>query len=120
MILGSFVYAVAVEIFLSPLKISPGGITGIAAAINYATKFPTGTLILIINIPIILFALVKFGKVFIVTDQNRYDFVEFSEPKEIEFFKENNYEMVSISNLIYRAETAAISALAGVVYEYEL
>ena len=66
LILGSFVYAVAVEIFLSPLKISPGGITGIAAAINYATKFPTGTLILIINIPIILFALVKFGKVFIV------------------------------------------------------
>jgi len=42
------------------------------------------------------------------------------ENHEIEFFRENNYEMVSISNLIYRAETAAISALAGVVYEYEL
>ena len=42
------------------------------------------------------------------------------ETKEIEFFKENNFECVSISNLIYRAETAAISALAGVIYEYEL
>ena len=42
------------------------------------------------------------------------------EAKEIEFFKENNFECVSISNLIYRAETAAISALAGVIYEYEL
>ena len=42
------------------------------------------------------------------------------ENNEIEFFKENNFETVSISNLIYRAETAAISALAGVIYEYEL
>ena len=42
------------------------------------------------------------------------------ESKEIEFFKKNSFECVSISNLIYRAETAAISALAGVVYEYEL
>lgn len=66
LILGSFVYAVAVEIFLSPLKISPGGITGIAAAINYAADFPTGTLILIINIPIIIFAFLKFGKIFII------------------------------------------------------
>ena len=42
------------------------------------------------------------------------------ETKEIEFFKENKFECVSISNLIYRAETAAIAAVAGVVYEYEL
>ena len=42
------------------------------------------------------------------------------EDKEIQFFKENNYYAATISNLIYRAETAAISALAGVIYEYEL
>ena len=42
------------------------------------------------------------------------------ENNEIEFFKTNGYETVSISNLIYRAETAAISALSGVIYEYEL
>ena len=42
------------------------------------------------------------------------------ETKEIEIFKENNFECVSISNLIYRAETAAISAISGVIYEYEL
>ncbi len=42
------------------------------------------------------------------------------EDKEIQFFKDNNFETVSISNLIYRAETAAIAALAGVIYEYEL
>ena len=42
------------------------------------------------------------------------------ETKEIDFFKTNNFECVSISNLIYRAETASISALSGVIYEYEL
>jgi len=42
------------------------------------------------------------------------------EDYEIQFFKDNNFETVSISNLIYRAETASIGALAGVIYEYEL
>ncbi len=42
------------------------------------------------------------------------------ETREIEFFKGNKFECVSISNLIYRAETASISALSGVIYEYEL
>jgi len=42
------------------------------------------------------------------------------EQSEIEFFINNKYETVSISNLIYRAETAAIAALSGVIYEYEL
>ena len=40
-----------------------------------------------ISIPASIFEKV-FGKVFIVTDQNKYDFVEFTEQAEIEFFKE--------------------------------
>lgn len=66
LIFGSFIYAVAVEVFLSPLKISPGGLTGVAAALNYLTGFPTGILMLMFNIPIILFGFIKFGKLFIV------------------------------------------------------
>ena len=66
MIFGSFIYAVTVEVFLSPLKISPGGLTGVATALNYLTGFPTGILMLMFNIPIILFGFIKFGKLFIV------------------------------------------------------
>ncbi len=66
LIFGSFIYAIAVEVFLSPLKISPGGITGISTALNFLTDFPTGILLLTFNIPIILFGLIKFGKLFIV------------------------------------------------------
>lgn len=65
MIFGSFVYAVAVEVFLSPLKISPGGITGVAAALNYITDFPTGVYLVMFNLPIIVFGAIKFGKFFI-------------------------------------------------------
>lgn len=65
MILGSFVYAVAVQVFLSPLKISPGGLTGVATALNYITEFPTGVYLVLFNAPIIVLGAVKFGKMFI-------------------------------------------------------
>ena len=41
------------------------------------------------------------------------------EDTEIQFFKKSNFACVSISNLIFRAETAAINAISGVIYEYE-
>ena len=65
LIVGSIVYAVAVEIFLSPLKISPGGITGVATALNFITEFPTGIYMMIFNIPLIVLGFLKFGKGFI-------------------------------------------------------
>ncbi|MDD3150456.1 MAG: RsmE family RNA methyltransferase [Candidatus Gastranaerophilales bacterium] len=39
---------------------------------------------------------------------------------EIELFKKNNIPLISLGNLILRAETAAISILSNIVYEYEL
>ena len=66
MVFGSLIYAIGVEVFLSPLKISPGGITGVSTALNYITDFPTGILILLFNLPIIMFGFIKFGRMFIV------------------------------------------------------
>lgn len=40
--------------------------------------------------------------------------------KEFSLFKANNITQVSLGNLILRAETAAITAISDVVYEYEL
>ena len=39
--------------------------------------------------------------------------------EEIELFNKNNITKVSLGNMILRAETAVITALSGVVYEYE-
>ena len=66
LVFGSLIYAIGVEVFLSPLKISPGGITGVSTALNYITDFPTGILILLFNLPIIMFGFIKFGRMFIV------------------------------------------------------
>lgn len=61
------IYAVAISLFLDPNNIAPGGITGVAILINRFIPVPTGTLNLILNIPIILLGLWKFGFKFIIS-----------------------------------------------------
>ena len=53
MTLGCLIYAVSIAIFLDPKGLAPGGVTGIAIMVSYATKIPTGTLVLLINIPLL-------------------------------------------------------------------
>lgn len=59
------IYAVAVSLFLDPNNIAPGGVTGIAILVNRFVAVPTGTVNLIINLPIVLLGLWKFGWRFI-------------------------------------------------------
>lgn len=66
--LSCFIYASGISLFLDPNKLAPGGVSGISIIINHMTGFPTGTMILLINIPILLIAIWKFGyKLFIST-----------------------------------------------------
>lgn len=64
---ASVIYAIAISMFLNPNDIAPGGITGVAILINRFTKIPVGTLNLILNIPIVLLGLWKFGFRFIIS-----------------------------------------------------
>lgn len=64
---ASVIYAVAISVFLDPNDIAPGGITGVAILINRFTNVPVGTLNLILNIPIVLLGLWKFGFRFIIS-----------------------------------------------------
>ncbi len=64
-IIGAFVYSSAITIFITPNQISPGGITGVATAISFVIKVPSGILFFIINLPILLLGFLKFGGVFI-------------------------------------------------------
>lgn len=63
---GGVIYAAAVLVFLSPNKISPGGVTGIATVLNYLTGFPIGTAVFLLNIPLLLLGYFKLGGIFIV------------------------------------------------------
>lgn len=65
-LIGTFIVAVALEMFLLPNKIIDGGVIGISMMLSYITKWNLGLLILIINIPFILMALKTLGKRFVV------------------------------------------------------
>lgn len=65
-IAGAVIYSVSVNVFLSPNEISPGGFTGVAAVINHITQIPTGTMLFIFNIPILVLGYIKMGGMFIL------------------------------------------------------
>ena len=65
-IIGAFIVAVALEMFLLPNKIIDGGVIGISMMISYITKWNLGILIFCINIPFMLIALKALGKKFII------------------------------------------------------
>ena len=65
--LSCFVYAVAISLFLDPNNLAPGGITGIAIILNRVIAINTGLLIFIINIPILLLGMWRFGFRFIIS-----------------------------------------------------
>lgn len=65
-IVGCCIYSAGVIIFSDANEISPGGVTGIAIILNHLIGLPTGMLVLIINIPLLIAGFLVFGKRFIV------------------------------------------------------
>lgn len=65
-VFGCFVYSSAVTMFVASNEISPGGITGIATALGFYFKIPSGILLFIFNIPILVLGFLKFGGIFIL------------------------------------------------------
>lgn len=58
---ASFLYAASVSLFTDPNDMAPGGVTGISIVLSRVLPVSTGTLILLLNIPILVYALWKFG-----------------------------------------------------------
>lgn len=66
--IGCLIAGTAIDIFLIPYRIAPGGITGIATVVFYLTNstIPVGVLILLMNIPLLLSSMKLIGKSFLV------------------------------------------------------
>lgn len=64
-ILGTMIMAIGVSQFLLPNQLSSGGFSGIATITYYFFKFPVGTTIFVLNIPLFILAYIKFGRKFI-------------------------------------------------------
>ncbi len=67
MTLGACLYAAAIGMFLDPNGLAPGGVTGISILLSRLIPVETGTLILLLNIPILLLGTWKFGFRFILS-----------------------------------------------------
>lgn len=65
--IASAVYAVGVSMFIDPNDMAPGGVTGLSIIFSRIVPLETGTLIMIINIPIIILGIWKFGFRFIIS-----------------------------------------------------
>ena len=65
-LIGAIVYSASVNVFLSPNGISPGGFTGVATVINHITNIPTGTMLFIFNVPVLILGYIKMGSMFIL------------------------------------------------------
>ena len=62
---GCAIYSLALNAFITPNQISPGGITGLAAILNHLFAVPTGLTLLVLNIPLLILGIVKFGLKFL-------------------------------------------------------
>lgn len=65
--IASVFYGLAISQFLDPNDIAPGGVSGLSMIINRVIDIEVGTIILMINIPILLLGLYKFGFKFIIS-----------------------------------------------------
>lgn len=67
-ILGSFITAISINVFMVPYKIAPGGVSGIATVIYYLTngKLSVGIIMLILNVPLFIAGIRFIGGKFVV------------------------------------------------------
>lgn len=65
-LLASLLYAAAIALFLDPNQLAPGGVSGIAIIVNHLTQLPTGTLILMMNVPLLALGMWKLGWRFVL------------------------------------------------------
>ena len=62
MILAAAIYSLGVHIFISPNNIAPGGVTGIAIILTNFWGISVGTLIFLLNIPLIIAGFILLNK----------------------------------------------------------
>ena len=65
-VIGAAIMAFGVSSFLLPNKLSSGGVSGITTITYYLFNIPMGIMIILINLPLFIFAWYRIGKEFLV------------------------------------------------------
>lgn len=63
---GAIIAAMALEMFLVPVKILDGGVVGVSFIINQLCRVPMGIVIVILNIPFFIVGFKQIGKSFVI------------------------------------------------------
>lgn len=63
---AAVLYGAGISLFLDPNNLAPGGVSGIAVILNRLSGVETGTLYFLLNVPIMILGVWKFGWRFIV------------------------------------------------------
>lgn len=63
---GAIVAGFALEAFLVPNSVIDGGVIGISMIISHVTKWNLGLLVIVLNLPFIVLAFKKMGKMFVL------------------------------------------------------
>lgn len=63
-IIGSSLMALGIVLFLLPNQLSTGGFSGITTVLYYLFDLKIGTMTLVLNIPLFVFAFIKLGRSF--------------------------------------------------------
>ena len=66
-VVGNFLYALTVKLFLLPAGLVTGGTTGIALTVNYLTDFSISSFVLVFNVAMLAIGFFCLGKAFAVT-----------------------------------------------------
>ena len=65
--LAAFLFGAGISLFIDPNNLAPGGVSGLSIILNRLIPVETGTLFLVLNIPIMVLGAWKFGMKFIVS-----------------------------------------------------
>ena len=63
-LVGALIGGAAYPLFMTPNRIAPGGITGIATILNHLLSWPVGAVSLVLNIPLFLIGYRAMGRIF--------------------------------------------------------
>lgn len=64
---GSVLFGLSIGLFFSPNSLAPGGISGIAVMLSTFLPMGAGTLTILINIPLLIVAIIKWGRKFLIS-----------------------------------------------------
>ncbi len=116
-LMGCVCFALGVAVFYQPASLAPGGASGIAIIVNGLTDFPTGTTILLVNIPLFIIGFFGIGKNFLF--KSIYATVLSSVMIDVFTYLYSKFDLITSDKFICAVFGGVFCAIGmGIVFKY--